>query len=213
MKRYLIAGLLVWVPLGVTVMVIKLLVGMMDQTLLLLPAKYRPDVLLGIHIPGLGVVLSAIVVLVTGMVVANLFGRKLVSLWESFLARIPLVRTVYAGVKQIMETVFHPSGETFRKVLLVEYPRKGLWTLGFMSGTTQGEAQAKTGVEVVNVFVPTTPNPTSGFFIMVPRDEVIELDMPVDDGLKMIISAGVVVPPWNHEQAAARVESARDSAA
>jgi uncharacterized membrane protein len=198
MKRYLIAGLLVWVPLGVTVMVVRLLVGFMDQTLVLLPAKYQPDNLLGFHIPGLGVVLSVIIVLSTGIVVANLFGRKLVQLWENMLARIPLVRTIYAGVKQILETVFS-SGQSFRKVLLVEYPRKGLWTLGFQSGTTRGEAQAKTGVEVINVFIPTTPNPTSGFFIMVPRDEVIELDMSVDDGLKMIISAGVVVPEWNHE--------------
>jgi uncharacterized membrane protein len=198
MKRYLIAGLLVWVPLGVTVMVVRLLVGFMDQTLLLLPARYQPDNLLGFHIPGLGVVLSVIIVLGTGIIVANLFGRKLVQLWENMLARIPLVRTIYAGVKQILETVFS-SGQSFRKVLLVEYPRKGLWTLGFQSGTTRGEAQAKTGVEVINVFIPTTPNPTSGFFIMVPRDEVIELDMSVDDGLKMIISAGVVVPEWNHE--------------
>lgn len=200
MKRYLIAGLLVWIPLGVTVIVINLLVGLMDQTLLLLPRQYQPDALLGFHVPGLGVLLSAIVILVTGMVVANLFGRKLVSLWESLLARIPLVRTIYASVKQIMETVFSSTGQSFRKVLLVEYPRKGLWTLAFQSGATRGEAQAKTGVEVINIFIPTTPNPTSGFFIMVPRDDVIELDMNVDDGLKMIISAGVVVPEWNEER-------------
>lgn len=196
MKRYLIAGLLVWVPLGVTVMVIKLLVGMMDRSLLLLPEPYRPDNLLGFHIPGLGVVLTTIIVLVTGMVVANLFGRKLVKLWESMLAQIPLVRTIYTGVKQVLETVFSSSGQSFRKVLLVEYPRRGLWTLAFQSSTVAGEAQTKTGRKVVNVFIPTTPNPTSGFFIMVPSDDVVELDMSVDDGLKMIISAGVVVPEW-----------------
>ena len=200
MKRYLIAGLLVWVPLGVTVMVIRLLVNLMDQTLLWLPRRFQPDVLLGFHIPGLGVLLSAIVVLGTGMIVANLFGRKMVSLWESFLNRIPLVRTIYTSVKQILETVFSAQGQSFRKVLMIEYPRKGLWTLAFQSGTTQGEPQAKTGEEVVNVFIPTTPNPTSGFFIMVPRKDVIELDMDVDDGLKMIISAGVVVPEWTNEQ-------------
>lgn len=198
MKRYLIAGLLVWVPLGVTVMVINLLVGIMDKTLLWLPEAFRPDTLLGFHLPGLGVLLSVLVVMVTGVVVANLFGRKLVRGWEMLLARIPLVRTIYASVKQILETVFS-SGQAFRKVLLIEYPRKGLWTLAFQSGKTRGEAQAKTGVEVLNVFIPTTPNPTSGFFLMVPRSEVIELDMSVDDGLKMIISAGVVVPEWNHE--------------
>ncbi len=197
MKRYLIAGLLVWVPLGVTVMVIKLLVGMMDRSLLLLPEAYRPDNLLGFHVPGLGVVLTTIIVLVTGMVVANLFGRKLVKLWETLLAQIPLVRTIYTGVKQILETVFSSGDQSFRKVLLVEYPRKGLWTLAFQSSTVVGEAQVKTGREVVNVFIPTTPNPTSGFFIMVPSDDVIELDMSVDDGLKMIISAGVVVPEWS----------------
>lgn len=200
MKRYLIAGLLVWVPLGVTVIVIRLLVNLMDQTLLWLPERYQPDSLLGFHIPGLGVVLSVVVVLGTGMVVANLFGRKLVKLWESFLTRIPLVRTIYSSVKQILETVFSAQGQAFRKVLMIEYPRKGLWTLAFQSGTTQGEPQAKTGEEVVNVFVPTTPNPTSGFFLMVPRKDVIELDMNVDDGLKMIISAGVVVPKWSEEQ-------------
>ncbi|NOX75811.1 MAG: DUF502 domain-containing protein [Gammaproteobacteria bacterium] len=195
MKRYLIAGLLVWVPLGVTVMVINLLVGIMDKTLLWLPEAYRPDTLLGFHVPGIGMVLSAIIVMVTGVVVANLFGRKLVQGWELLLARIPLVRSIYASVKQILETVFS-SGQAFRKVLLIEYPRKGLWTLAFQSGTTRGEAQAKTGEEVINVFIPTTPNPTSGFFIMVPRRDVIELGMNVDDGLKMIISAGVVVPEW-----------------
>ena len=200
MKRYLIAGLLVWVPLGVTVMVINFLVGVMDKTLLWLPEHYRPDNLLGFHVPGLGVVLSVIIVMTTGIVVANLFGRKLVQVWEMMLARIPLVRTIYASVKQILETVFS-SGQAFRKVLLIEYPRKGLWTLAFQSGKTRGEAQAKTGVEVVNVFIPTTPNPTSGFFIMVPSSDVIELDMDVDEGLKMIISAGVMVPEWNHEWA------------
>lgn len=199
MKRYLVAGLLVWVPLGVTVMVINFLVGIMDKTLLWLPEAYRPDNLLGFHIPGLGVLMSVVIVFSTGIIVANLFGRTLVQLWEKMLARIPLVRTIYASVKQILETVFS-SGQSFRKVLLVEYPRKGLWTLAFQSSTTQGEAQAKTTAEVINVFIPTTPNPTSGFFIMVPRDEVIELDMSVDDGLKMIISAGVMVPEWKPEQ-------------
>ncbi|MCK4586794.1 MAG: DUF502 domain-containing protein [Gammaproteobacteria bacterium] len=198
MKKYLIAGLLIWVPLGVTVMVVKLLVGMMDQILVLLPPQYQPDFLLGFHLPGVGVVLAVIIVLGTGIIVANLFGRKLVSLWESILSQIPLVRTIYTSVKQILETVFS-STQSFRKVLLVEYPRKGLWTLAFQSSTTRGEAQVKTGTEIVNVFIPTTPNPTSGFFIMVPKADVVELDMSVDEGLKMIISAGVMVPEWNPE--------------
>lgn len=198
-KRYLIAGLLVWVPLGVTVLVVKLLVELMDRSLLLLPTDYRPDELLGFHIPGLGVILSVVVILGTGMVVANLFGRQIVDAWESLLARIPLVRSVYSSVKQILETIFSSKGQAFRKVLLIEYPRKGVWTLGFQSSTEGGEAQYKIGCEVVNVFVPTTPNPTSGFFIMFPKTDVIELDMSVDDGLKMIISAGMIVPKWQSE--------------
>lgn len=196
LRRYVIAGLLIWVPLGVTALVIKLLVDIMDNTLLLLPAAYHPDVLLGIHIPGLGVVLSATVVLATGIVVANFFGRQLVAAWERLLARIPLVRSIYAGAKQVSETLFAPGGQSFRKVLLIEYPRRGLWTVALQTGVTAGEAQTKTVEEVINVYVPTTPNPTSGFFIMVPRRDAIELDMSVDEGLKMIISMGVVVPEW-----------------
>ena len=197
MRRYLIAGLLIWLPLGVTVMVIKLLVDMMDQTLLVLPVAYHPDVVFGFHIPGLGVLLSVTVVLLTGVVVANFFGRRLVALWEKALARIPLVRPIYSAVKQLTETVFTSGGQSFRKVLLIEYPRKGIWTLAFQTGTVVGEAQSKTGEEVINVYVPTTPNPTSGFFLMVLRREVVELEMSVDDGLKMIISMGAVVPKWH----------------
>lgn len=194
LRRYLIAGLLLWLPLGVTVLVVRLLVGFMDQTLHLLPEQLQPEALLGFHIPGLGLLLAVLVVLTTGILVANLFGRRLVALWEAVLARIPLVRSIYSAVKQLAETMFSGGGQSFRKVLLIEYPRKGLWTLAFQTGTGLGEAQRKTGRDVINVFVPTTPNPTSGFFLMVPREEVVELDMSVDDGLKMIISMGVVVP-------------------
>lgn len=194
LRRYLIAGLLLWLPLGVTILVVRLLVGTMDQTLLLLPERLRPDALFGFHIPGLGLVLAVTVVLLTGMLVANLFGRRLLALWERMLSRIPLVRSIYMAVKQLAETMFSGGGQSFRKVLLIEYPRQGLWTLAFQTGTGVGEAQQKTGRDVVNVYVPTTPNPTSGFFLMVPREDVVELDMSVDDGLKMIISMGVVVP-------------------
>lgn len=195
-RRYLITGLLVWLPLGVTLLVLKLLIDMMDQTLLILPAAYHPDHLLGFHIPGLGVVLSVAVVLFTGIVMAHFFGQQIVDVWESVLNRIPLVRSIYASVKQLSETLLKSGGQSFRKVLLIEYPRKGLWTLAFQTGTEVGEAQARTGEEVINVYVPTTPNPTSGFFLMVPRRDVVELDMSVDEGLKMIISMGVVVPKW-----------------
>lgn len=194
LRRYLLAGLLIWLPLGVTVLVIRLLVNVMDRVLVVLPESYHPDQLLGFHIPGLGLVLSVFVVLVTGVVVANLFGRRVVAAWESLLARIPLVRTVYTGVKQVVETVFSERGTSFRKVLLVEYPRAGMWTIAFHTGSFVGEVQEKTSREVVNIFVPTTPNPTSGFFLMVPREEVIELDMSVDEGIKMIMSMGVIVP-------------------
>ena len=199
LRRYLIAGLLVWLPLSVTLLVIKLLVDLMDNTLLLLPEAYRPDTLLGFHLPGLGVVLSIAILFVTGIVAANFFGRRLVEVWERLLARIPLVRSIYSGTKQVSETLFAPGGQSFRKVLLIEYPRRGLWTVAFQTGVTAGEAQAKTADEVINVYMPTTPNPTSGFFLMVPKRDVIELDMSVDEGLKMIISMGVFVPAWRNK--------------
>jgi uncharacterized membrane protein len=194
MRKYLIAGLLVWMPLGITFLVVKAIVGFLDRTVLLLPAKYQPDTLLGFHVPGLGVLLSVVLVLATGMIVANLLGKRLVVAWESLLARIPLVRNLYAGIKQIMEAVLATDGKSFRKVLLIEYPRKGVWSLAFMTSDSLGEVQDKTGEHVISVFIPTTPNPTSGFVLMVPEKEVIELDMTVEEGLKMIISMGVVVP-------------------
>lgn len=194
LRRYLVAGLLVWLPLGVTLLVVRLLVSWMDNSLLLIPEAYRPDVLLGFHIPGLGVLLSVLIVLATGVVVANFFGRQLVVLWESILARIPLVRSIYSAAKQLAETMFSGHGQSFRKVLLVEFPRRGMWTLAFQTGTAVGEAQRKTGKSVINVYIPTTPNPTGGYFVMVPREDVQELDMSVDEGLRMLISMGVVVP-------------------
>ena len=194
LRKYLIAGILVWLPLGVTVLVVKLFVDLMDRTLLLIPPQYTPEALLGFSIPGLGVLLSVLIILFTGMIAANLLGGKLVALWESILARIPLVRSIYSAVKQLTETLFSSTGQSFRKVLLVEYPRKGAWTLAFQTGTDAGEAQQKTGEDVINIYVPTTPNPTSGFFLMIPRRDVIELDMSVGEGLRMIISMGVVVP-------------------
>ncbi len=195
LKRYLIAGLLVWLPLGVTIVVIKFLVDLFDKTLLLIPSAYRPENLLGVDIPGIGLLLSLLLILFTGFFVANLLGSKIVQLWESFLSRIPLVRSIYQAVKQIAEAVFGSGDQTFEKVYLIEYPRKGLWTLAFQTSTKTGEAQRKTELEnVVNLFVPTTPNPTSGFYIMASKDEIRELSLNVDDALKMLISGGVVVP-------------------
>lgn len=194
LRRYLIAGLLIWVPLVITVLVIRALVGFMDQSLLLLPQQWRPESLFGYPIPGLGLVLTATVVFLTGLFAANLFGRRLVEAWEALLARIPLVRSIYSAVKQVAETILTTNGEAFRKVLLIEYPRSGIWTLAFQTGTASGEVQRRTAEEVITVFVPTTPNPTSGFIMMIPRNEVLELSMSVEDALKMIVSLGVVAP-------------------
>lgn len=200
MRKYLIAGLLVWMPLGITFLVVSAIVGFLDKILLLLPHQYQPDNLLGFHIPGLGVVLAIILVLATGMIVANLLGKRIIAAWESLLARIPIVRSVYAGVKQILEAVLATDAKSFSKVILIEYPRKGLWGLAFMTSDNLGEVQAKVGADLVSVFVPTTPNPTSGFVIMLAKEDVIELDMSVEDGLKLIISMGVVVPPWQKDK-------------
>ncbi len=195
LRRYLVAGLLIWVPLGVTLLIIKFLVDLMDQTLLLLPAVARPENVFGFRIPGLGIVLTAVVVIGTGMVVTNLFGQQLFGLGERLLQRIPLVRSIYASVKQLTESLFSGSGKSFRRVVLLEYPRKGIWSLAFLTGTATPEVKTKTGQDMVHIFIPTTPNPTSGFMLLVPRQDLIELDISVDDGLKMIISVGVVVPP------------------
>jgi uncharacterized membrane protein len=207
-KRYLIAGLLLWLPLGVTIAALIFLVNFFDRSLLLIPEAYRPEALLGFSVPGLGILLSLLLILVTGMLVANFLGTRMIALWESFLARIPLVRSIYTAVKQIAEAVFGSGEQTFQKVYMIQYPRVGLWTVAFQTSTQMGEAQAKTGMnQVVNLFVPTTPNPTSGFFIMASRNEVIELDLSVDDALKMVISGGVVVPRWDPQKQQAFYDS------
>ena len=205
----MVAGLLVWVPLGVTVLLLKLLVDLMDRTLLLLPADYRPDAFFGFHIPGLGILLSFVVLLVTGFLVANLVGRRLVHLWESVLKRIPFVRSVYSAAKNFAEIVLTEANQSFKKVLLIEYPRKGLYSLCFQTSIYLGEVQARTGEEVICVFVPTTPNPTSGLILMVPKADVIELDMEVEDALKMVVSLGVVVPQWSGDNTPAPLGKAR----
>jgi uncharacterized membrane protein len=200
MRKYLMAGLLVWLPLGVTVLVINFLIETFDQVLLLLPHAYRPDVLIGYHIPGFGLLMTAVVILITGVIAANYFGEKIVNFWEGLLSRIPLVRSIYSAVKQVTEA-FVGSEQSFQKAYLVEYPRLGAWTIAFQTSSKMGEAQFKTGCDkVVNIFVPTTPNPTSGFFLMVSQDELVPLDMTVEQALKMIISGGVVVPELQETQ-------------
>lgn len=202
LQRYLVAGILVWVPLAVTFALVYLAVDITDNTLLLIPEQYRPDSLLGFHIPGLGVILALIVLLVTGVLAANFVGRALVSGWESLLERIPFVRAIYSAAKKFSEIVFSDTSESFKKVLLIEYPRRGLYSLAFQTATDLGEVQARTGEDVVCCFVPTTPNPTSGLIIIVPKKDVTELDMEIDEALKMIISLGVVVPTWRRDQTA-----------
>ena len=175
-------------------MVIKFLIDLMDRLLLLIPYEYRPEVVLGVNIPGLGVLLAFSIVIITGVVVANLFGRQIIKIWEDFLARIPLVRSIYSSVKQVTETIFSSKGNSFRQVVLLEYPRSGIWTLAFVTGDGIKDFEEKTGESLLNIFVPTTPNPTSGFFLMVRKEDAILLDIPVEVALKMIISTGVVVP-------------------
>ena len=200
-RRYLIAGLLVWIPLGITIWVLKLLVDLMDQTLLLIPENYRTDALFGVHIPGMGLILTAAILLVTGAIAANFFGRKLLSLGDALVGRIPIVRSIYGGVKQISDTLFSPEGKAFRRAVLVRYPHAGAWTVALVTGNPEHEVTEHLGTEQVSVFVPTTPNITSGFFLIVPRTETIELDMSVDEALKYIISMGVAEPPrLNHKQ-------------
>ena len=194
LRKYIIAGLLVWLPLAATVAIIKLVIDLLDKTILLLPPEWQPATVLGFSIPGFGVVLAISVLLITGMLAANLFGRRLVSLWEAILNRIPLVRTIYNSVKQISTTLFDDKGKSFRKVVMLQYPRKGVWSIGFLSNDNVGTDIENIPEGLVAVFVPTTPNPTSGFIIMTPREDITELNMTVEEGFKFIISMGVIIP-------------------
>jgi uncharacterized membrane protein len=214
-RRYFITGLLIWVPIGITLWVLDLVVTTMDLSLSLLPQGLQPVQLFGRHLPGLGALLTVLIIFATGVLTANFLGQRLVKVWEGLLSRIPIVRTIYSSVKQVSDTLLSPQGNAFRKALLVEYPRQGSWTIGFMTGTPADEvrrrvmqsapldADAGAGAEMVSIYVPTTPNPTSGFFLMMRREDTIELDMSVDEALKYIVSMGVVSPP-NRPQGGAR---------
>ena len=193
-RRHFVAGLLIWVPLVITLWVLDLLVGAMDRSLLLLPDGFRTESWLGVHIPGLGVLLTLLVVFATGVLAANIIGQRLIRFGERVLARIPVFNSIYHSVKQVSDTLFSPSGQAFRKALLVQYPRQGSWTIAFLTGRPGGDVANHLSGDYVSVYVPTTPNPTSGFFLMMPRADVVELDMTVDEALKYIISMGVVPP-------------------
>lgn len=194
-KRYLLTGLLVWVPIGVTIFIIQLVVHATDKVTLLLPPDYRPETLLGFAIPGVGIIAGIVLLLLTGFVVSNFVGRWLVGVWERIISRIPVVRAIYSSVKQVSETLFSDKGTGFKTAVLAPFPKTGSWALGFITNTELGELQAKTGPNMVGVFLPAAP-PTQGYSIIVAREELIELEMSVDEALKYVISLGVVVPPW-----------------
>ena len=195
MKKYFITGVLVLVPLFITVWVISGLVGMMDQSLFLLPETWRPKAQLGLEIPGMGAMLTLLIIFVTGVIATNFFGKRMILIWEALLARVPVVKSIYASVKQVSDTLFSDSGNAFRQAVLVQFPRPGAWTIAFVTGKPGGDVANHLSGDYLSVYVPTTPNPTGGYFLMLPRADVVELDMSVDEALKYIISMGVVAPP------------------
>jgi len=199
-KRWLFTGIILLVPIVVTIYLFLSIVNAMDGLIRLIPAIWQPDQLIGFHLPGLGVVLTLIIVLITGMLGTSFIGRWLVRKGENIVERIPLVRSVYGALKNVLETVLRDNQDAFRRVVLIEYPRRGTYALGFVSGTGEGEVQHKTGENVITVFVPTAPNPTSGFLLYVPEEETTALEMSVEDAMKSVISAGVITPPWQSER-------------
>ena len=199
LRNHLIAGLLIWIPVMVTVWVVRFLSRILDQSLVLLPPPWRPEALVGQYVPGVGIILSFLLLVVTGVVVRNLFGGRIVTGFEDLVRRIPVIGAVYGGAKTFSETVLTDKGKSFKQVVLVEFPRKGIFSVGFITSEELEEVQAKTEQDVVCVFVPTTPNPTTGFLVAVPRVEVVPLDMTVDDAFKMLLTLGVVVPKWKNK--------------
>jgi len=190
MKKYVIAGLLIWIPVVITIWVLKLIVDTLDQTLLLVPVQWRTESLFGVHIPGLGVLIALVIA-------TNILGARLLNFGNDLLHRIPVVRSIYSSVKQISDTLFSSSGQAFRKALLVQWPREGMWTIAFLTGMPGGDVANHLKGDYISIYVPTTPNPTGGYFVVVARTDVIELDMSVDDALKYVISMGVA-PPTNY---------------
>ena len=190
MKKYFLTGLLIWVPLAATIWVLDLLIGMLDQSLLLLPVQYRPEALFGMRIPGLGAIVTLLVILITGVFAANYFGRQLLVVWEKVLARIPVVKSIYTSIKQVSDTLFSGSGDAFRKVLLVRYPHPEAWSIAFQTNVPNTVSESL-GPDYVAVFIPTTPSPVNGFYFFVKKSETIELKLNVDQALKFIVSMGV----------------------
>jgi uncharacterized membrane protein len=199
LRNYMIGGLLIWIPIVVTVWVVRFLSGILDQSLVLLPPSWRPEALVGQYVPGVGIVLSLLVLFLTGVLVRDLFGPRIVVGFEDLVRRIPIVGSVYGGAKTFSETVLTDKGTSFKQVLIVEFPRKGAWSVGFLTAENLEEVRTRTGEDMISVFVPTTPNPTTGFIIVVKRNEVIFLDMSVDEAFKMILTLGVVAPAWKNK--------------
>ena len=197
MRKYFITGLLVLVPLAITLWVLNLIIGTLDQSLLLLPASLRPESLFGFTLPGFGTILTLVIIFITGLITQNFIGNRLLKLWELLLQRIPVVNSIYSSVKQVSDTLLSSSGNAFRKALLIQYQREGSWTFAFQTGVPGGDVKTHLPGDYVSVYVPTPPNPTSGFFLMMKREHTIELDMSVDEALKYIVSMGVVAPPAN----------------
>ncbi len=193
-RKWLLSGLLVIVPIAITIWVLEWIISTLDKTLLILPASWRPDQLIGFHIPGFGALLAVLILLVLGAVASNFFGNKLVNWWHAMLNRIPIVRSIYSGVKQVSDTLFSESGNAFRKAVLVQWPRENVWTIAFVTGTPGGDVVNHLQGEFLSLYVPTTPNPTGGYFVMLKASDCIELKMSVDEALKYIVSMGVVVP-------------------
>ena len=194
MRKYFITGLLILVPLAITAWVLNLVISTMDQSLLLVPERWQPKTLFGHDIPGLGTILTIVIVFVTGLLTSNLVGNYVVRVWEKVVQRIPIVNSLYSSVKQVSDTLFSSSGNAFRKAVLVPYPHQNSWTIAFLTGVPGGDVKNHLVGDFVSVYVPTTPNPTSGFFLMMARSDVVELDMSVDAALKYIVSMGVVAP-------------------
>jgi len=194
MKKYLITGLLIWIPLAITIWVLHLIVSSMDQVLTLLPPEIQPETLFGRQIPGLGLALTVIVVFLTGIAASNFIGQRLLRVWEGVLRRIPVVNSIYSGVKQVSDSLFRPGGQAFRKAVLIQWPKEGSWTIAFLTGRPGGDVANHLKGDYLSVYVPTTPNPTGGYFVMVRREDAVDLDMSVDEALKYIISMGVATP-------------------
>jgi uncharacterized membrane protein len=194
MRKYFITGLLILVPLAITAWVLNLVISTMDQSLLIVPERWQPRTLFGFDIPGLGTILTILIVFITGLLTSNFLGNYVVRMWEKILQRIPIVNSLYSSVKQVSDTLFSSSGNAFRKAVLVPYPHPQSWTIAFLTGAPGGDVKNHLVGDYVSVYVPTTPNPTSGFFLMMARSDVVELDMSVDAALKYIVSMGVVAP-------------------